>query len=61
MNGGMTQEDGLFSLPDLPAGHYVVTAWQEMYGTQTKEITRHPRCYAFPEFHFHRQALITLR
>ena len=35
----VTGEDGRFTLPDLPPGHYVVTAWHEAYGTQTKEIT----------------------
>jgi plastocyanin len=35
----VTGEDGRFSLPDLPPGHYVITAWQETYGTQSKEIT----------------------
>jgi plastocyanin len=35
----VTGDDGRFSLPDLPPGHYVVSAWHETYGTQTKEIT----------------------
>lgn len=35
----VTDEDGHFTLPDLPPGHYVVTAWHETYGTQVKEIT----------------------
>ena len=35
----VTDEDGRFVLPDLPPGHYVVTAWHEAYGTQSKEIT----------------------
>ncbi|HKF40958.1 MAG TPA: carboxypeptidase regulatory-like domain-containing protein [Candidatus Acidoferrum sp.] len=34
----VTGEDGRFSLPNLPPGHYVITAWHEMYGTQSKEI-----------------------
>jgi len=34
----VTGEDGQFSLPDLPPGHYTVTAWHETYGTQSKEI-----------------------
>ncbi|MGB7437046.1 MAG: carboxypeptidase regulatory-like domain-containing protein [Candidatus Acidiferrum sp.] len=38
----VTGEDGRFSLPDLPPGHYVVTAWHETYGTQSKEITLNP-------------------
>ncbi|MGB7731459.1 MAG: carboxypeptidase regulatory-like domain-containing protein [Candidatus Acidiferrum sp.] len=35
----VTDDDGQFSLPNLPPGHYVVTAWHETLGTQTKEIT----------------------
>jgi len=36
---GVTGEDGLFKLPDLPPGKYTVTAWHETYGTQSQEIT----------------------
>ncbi len=35
----VTDDDGRFSLPDLPPGHYTVTAWHETYGAQSKEIT----------------------
>ena len=35
----VTGEDGRFSLPDLPPGHYVITAWHETYGTQSREIS----------------------
>ena len=35
----VTGEDGSFRLPDLPPGKYIVTAWQEVYGTQSQEIT----------------------
>ncbi|MGB2667453.1 MAG: carboxypeptidase regulatory-like domain-containing protein [Candidatus Acidiferrum sp.] len=34
----VTDDDGHFSLPNLPPGHYVVTAWHETFGTQSKEI-----------------------
>jgi plastocyanin len=34
----VTGEDGRFTLPDLPPGHYTVTAWHETYGTQSQEI-----------------------
>jgi plastocyanin len=35
----VTGDDGSFSLPNLPPGHYTVTAWHETYGTQSKDIT----------------------
>lgn len=35
----VTGEDGRFSLPNLPPGHYVITAWHEVYGTLSKEVT----------------------
>jgi hypothetical protein len=35
----VTGEDGRFTLPDLPPGHYTVTAWHETYGTQVQEVT----------------------
>src|SRR5258708_5851425 len=35
----VTEDNGAFSLPDLPAGKYTVTAWHEDYGTQVQEVT----------------------
>jgi plastocyanin len=35
----VTGEDGRFTLPDLPPGHYTITAWHESFGTQSKEFT----------------------
>jgi len=35
----VTGEDGRFRLPELPPGNYTVTAWHEVFGTQSKEIT----------------------
>jgi plastocyanin len=35
----VTGDDGGFALPELPPGHYTVTAWHETFGTQSKEIT----------------------
>ena len=34
-----TGDDGRFTLPDLPPGHYTITAWHETYGTQVQEVT----------------------
>jgi hypothetical protein len=34
----VSKEDGGFTLPNLPAGKYTVTAWQEAYGTQTQDV-----------------------
>lgn len=38
----VTGEDGRFALPELPPGHYTLTAWHETLGTQTREITIGP-------------------
>ncbi len=38
----VTGEDGHFTLPELPPGHYTLTAWHEMLGTQTRDITIGP-------------------
>jgi hypothetical protein len=35
----VTGENGRFTLPDLPPGRYTVTAWHEVYGTRSQEIT----------------------
>lgn len=35
----ISKDDGAFSLPNLPAGKYTLTAWHEDYGTQTQEVT----------------------
>jgi len=35
----VTDEHGAFSIKGLPAGTYVVEAWQEKYGTQTQTVT----------------------
>jgi plastocyanin len=35
----VTGETGSFSLPNLPAGKYTLTAWHETFGTKTGEVT----------------------
>lgn len=34
----VTGDDGRFTLPELPPGHYTVTAWHESLGTQSREL-----------------------
>jgi plastocyanin len=38
----VSDSTGAFTLPELPPGKYTVTAWHEVYGTQSKEITIAP-------------------
>jgi uncharacterized protein (DUF2141 family) len=35
----ISRDDGSFTLPDLPAGKYTITAWHKDYGTQTADVT----------------------
>jgi Carboxypeptidase regulatory-like domain len=35
----ITDADGNFTIKNVPAGSYTVTAWQEEYGTQTAKVT----------------------
>ena len=35
----ITDESGNFTIKNVPAGSYTVTAWQEEYGTQTAKVT----------------------
>lgn len=35
----VTGEDGRFSLPNLPPGRYVVTAWHETFGKTSQEVS----------------------
>jgi len=38
----ITGEDGRYTLPALPPGHYTLTAWHESLGTRTQDITIAP-------------------
>jgi len=35
----ISDENGSFSLPDLPPGKYTVKAWHEQFGEQTQVVT----------------------
>jgi hypothetical protein len=35
----VTAENGTFSLNDLAPGKYIITAWDETYGSQSQEVT----------------------
>ena len=35
----ITNEDGSYTIENVPPGSYTVTAWQETYGTQTQKVT----------------------
>ncbi len=36
---GVTDDSGSFKLENLPPGNYTLTAWQEIYGIQTQNVT----------------------
>jgi plastocyanin len=36
---GVSDENGSFKIENVPPGNYTLTAWQEMYGTQTQQVT----------------------
>jgi plastocyanin len=38
----ITDSTGTFTLADLPPGKYTVTAWHELYGSQSKELVVSP-------------------
>ena len=38
----VTDSNGAFTLPELPSGKYTITAWHELYGVQSKEVTIAP-------------------
>ncbi len=35
----ITDDSGNYTIENVPAGNYTVTAWQETYGTQTQKVT----------------------
>lgn len=36
---GVSNDSGSFKLDNVPPGTYILTAWQETYGTQTQKVT----------------------
>lgn len=36
---GVSDDSGSFKIENLPPGNYTLTAWQEIYGTQTQKVT----------------------
>jgi hypothetical protein len=36
---GTTNEDGTYTIHNVPPGSYTLTAWQEDLGTQTQKVT----------------------
>ena len=51
----VTNEQGTFSIPDLPAGNYVLTAWHEDGGIKSQEITVPESGEARGAFEFNRK------
>jgi hypothetical protein len=40
MNGtGRSDDNGSYTINNLPPGNYTVTAWQEVYGSQSQKVT----------------------
>jgi len=35
----VTDENGSYTINNLPPGNYTVTAWQEAYGSQSQKVT----------------------
>ena len=48
----VTNEQGTFDLPNVPAGNYVLAVWQEKYGTQEQNVTVTPSGSAEVNFTF---------
>ncbi len=36
---GVSDENGAYTINNVPPGNYTLTAWQEVYGTQTQKVT----------------------
>jgi hypothetical protein len=47
-----TNEDGSYTIENVPPGSYTVSAWQETYGTQTQKVTVAAGAAATADFSF---------
>ena len=47
-----TDENGSYTIQNVPPGNYTVTAWQETYGTQTQKVTVAAGAAATADFTF---------
>ncbi len=47
-----TNEDGSYTIENVPPGNYTVTAWQETYGTQSAKVTVGAGAAATADFTF---------
>jgi len=47
-----TNEDGSYTIENVPPGSYTVSAWQETYGTQTQKVTVAAGAAATADFTF---------
>jgi len=47
-----TDENGAYTIQNVPPGSYTVTAWQETYGTQTQKVTVAAGAAATADFTF---------
>lgn len=46
----VSNEAGVFTIPNLPPGTYTLTVWQEKLGTQQQQITISPQQHAVVDF-----------
>ncbi len=48
----VTDERGQYLIPNLPAGHYTVSAWHEVFGRTSQDVTIGPDGTGTADFHF---------
>jgi plastocyanin len=50
-----SQEDGTYTIANLPPGTYTIVAWQEVLGTQERRVTLAPHSHETENFTFERR------